>query len=83
MILGQMARFIRVCVKFQSEEVVEMPREKKDSKNFTCKFDRKIFEKLEEFCELSGQSKTTVVERSVQKYLNENMELIREVAKKL
>ena len=26
-----------------------MPREKKDAKNFACKFDREIFEKLEEF----------------------------------
>ena len=47
-----------------------MPREKKDAKNFACKFDRVIFEKLEEFCRLSGQSKTTVVERAVQKYLD-------------
>ena len=60
-----------------------MPRKKKDSKNFTCKFDRDIFEKLEEFCQLSGQSKTLAVERAVQKYLDENLEMIREVAKKL
>ncbi|MGN8943775.1 hypothetical protein ACTNEF_01445 [Bariatricus sp. HCP28S3_E4] len=60
-----------------------MPRKKKDAKNFTCKFEREIFEKLEEFCNLSGQNKTTVVERAVRKYLDENMELIREVSKKL
>lgn len=60
-----------------------MPRGKKDSKNFTCKFDREIFERLEEFCQLSGQSKTLVVERAVKKYLDENLELMREVAKKL
>ena len=60
-----------------------MPREKKDAKNFACKFDRKIFERLEEFCELSGQSKTAVVERAVERYLDENIEMIREVAKKL
>ena len=60
-----------------------MPRDKKDSRNFACKFDREIFEKLEEFCTLSGQNKTAVVERAVQKYLDENMDLIREVAKKL
>ncbi len=60
-----------------------MPREKKDAKNFTCKFDREIFEKLEEFCELSGQSKTLVVERAVEKYLEENLEKMREFCKEL
>ena len=60
-----------------------MSREKKDAKNFACKFDREIFEKLEEFCKLSGQSKTAVVERAVEKYIEENLEMIKEVAKKL
>ncbi len=60
-----------------------MPRDKKDAKNFACKFDREIFEKLEEFCALSGQSKTAVVERAVEKYIEENLEMIKEVAKKL
>ena len=41
------------------------------------------FEKLEEFCELSGQNKTAVVERAVEKYIEENLEMIKEVAKKL
>ncbi len=54
-----------------------MPREKKDARNFTCKFDRKIFEHLEEFCKLSGQNKTLVVERAVQRYLEDNMEKMR------
>lgn len=60
-----------------------MSREKKDAKNFGCKFDREIFEKLEEFCELSGQSKTMVVERAVKKYLEENLEKMREFRKEL
>ena len=60
-----------------------MAREKKDAKNFACKFDREIFEKLEEFCELSGQNKTAVVERAVQKYLEENLEKMREFSKEL
>ena len=60
-----------------------MPREKKDAKNFTCKFDREIFEKLEEYCQLSGQSKTAVVERAVQKYLKKNLEKMREFTKQL
>ena len=60
-----------------------MPREKKDAKNFACKFNREIFEKLEEFCRLSGQNKTLVVERAVQKYLEENLEKMREFSKEL
>ncbi len=60
-----------------------MSREKKDAKNFACKFDREIFEKLEEFCELSGQSKTLVVERAVEKYLEEKLEKMREFSKEL
>lgn len=60
-----------------------MARTKKEAKNFACKFDKEIFEKLEEFCELSGQNKTAVVERAVEKYIEENLEMIKEVAKRL
>lgn len=60
-----------------------MGREKKDAKPFGCKFDREIFEKLEEFCKISGQNKTFVVERAVEKYLDENMEKMREFSKEL
>ena len=60
-----------------------MPREKKDSRNFACKFDREIFEKLEEFCQLSGKNKTMVVERAVEKYLEENLEKMRVFSKEL
>ena len=60
-----------------------MPREKKDSRAFGCKFDREIFERLEEFCKLSGQNKTVVVERAVKKYLEENLERMREFSKQL
>jgi len=60
-----------------------MPREKKDAKAFSCKFDREIFERLEEFSKLSGMSKTTVVERAVDKYLEENLNKMREFSKQL
>lgn len=60
-----------------------MSRQKKDAMNFGCKFEREIFEKLEEFCRLSGQSKTAVVERAVEKYLEENLEKMREFSKEL
>ena len=60
-----------------------MPRQKKDFKNFGCKFNREIFEKLNEYCEISGQSKTDVVERAVKKYLDENFEKMKEFARGL
>lgn len=60
-----------------------MSREKKDAKNFSCKLDREIFDQLEEYCRLSGQSKTTAVERAIRKYLEENMEKMRELSKQL
>ena len=60
-----------------------MSREKKDGINFGCKLDRKIFEQLEEYCKISGQSKTGVVERALQKYLEENLEKMREYSKDL
>lgn len=60
-----------------------MSREKKEAKNFACKFDKAIFDKLEDFCRLSGQSKTAVVERAVEKYLEENLERMREFSKEL
>ncbi len=60
-----------------------MSRIKKDAKNFTCRFDKQIFERLEEFCNLSGQNKTAVVERAVQKYLEDNLEKMREFSKEL
>ena len=59
-----------------------MPREKKEAKNFACKFDKAIFDKLEDFCRLSGMSKTAVVERAVEKYIEENIALAKEFAKK-
>ncbi len=55
----------------------------KTAKNFTCKFDQDIFERLEEFCQLSRQNKTVVVERAVQKYLDETMDKMREFSKQL
>ena len=60
-----------------------MPRVKKDARAFSCKFDRVIFEKLEEFCRLAGMNKTAVVERAVNKYLEENMEKKQESSKQL
>ena len=60
-----------------------MAREKKGAKSFACIFNREMFEKPEEFCEMSGQSKTLVVERAMEKYLEGNLGKMREFSKKL
>ena len=65
------------------EEVPDNAKRKKDAKAFGCKFDREIFELLEDFCQVSGQNKTAVVERAVEKYLDENLEKMREFSKQL
>ncbi len=48
-----------------------MPRAKRDAKSFTIKMDSKVYERLEQYCEDSGQSKTTAVERAVMAYIDE------------
>lgn len=48
-----------------------MPRQKKDAKILNIKLALPIHEKLERFCEESGQSKTVAVERFLTKCLDE------------
>ena len=48
-----------------------MPRAKKDAKLLSIKLSTPIHEKLERFCEESGQSKTVAVERFLNKCLDE------------
>lgn len=48
-----------------------MPRPKKDSKVLNIKLSVSVYNKLEEFCDESGQTKTLAVERFLNKCLNE------------
>ena len=48
-----------------------MPRIKKDAKILNIKLDREIHEKLERFCEESGQSKTLAVEMFLNRCLDD------------
>ena len=48
-----------------------MPRPKKDSKILNIRLDKEISDKLERFCEESGQSKTVAVERFLNRCLDE------------
>lgn len=48
-----------------------MPRPKKDGKVLNIKLSVPVYDKLEEFCDESGQTKTLAVERFLNKCLNE------------
>ena len=48
-----------------------MPRAKKDFKILNVKLETIIFDKLEQFCEESGQTKTVAVERFLNRALDE------------
>lgn len=58
-----------------------MPRQKKDAKILNMKLAISVNDKLERFCEESGQSKTVAVERFLDKCLDEYFERPEEVRK--
>ena len=53
-----------------------MSKEKKISQPLSMRMNHDLFEKLEKFCEDSGQSKTTAIERSLSKYIEEYYEMM-------
>ena len=48
-----------------------MARVKKESKPFSIRMDKLTFDRLNDYCESSGQSKTLAIERAVNKYIDE------------
>lgn len=48
-----------------------MARPRKDYKILSCRIERKVYEKLDKFCEQSGQSKTVAIERILDKYFQD------------
>ena len=58
-----------------------MPRQKKDAKILNIKLATPVSEKLEQFCEESGQTKTVAVERFLDKCLDEYFEKPEELRK--
>ena len=57
-----------------------MARAKKEAENFSCKIAVEIYKKLEEYCRVSGLSKTAVVEKAVERYVDENLDAMKEIA---
>lgn len=48
-----------------------MPRQKKDAKVINVKLDRGIHDRLDQFCEETGMTRTVALERILNQYLNE------------
>ena len=48
-----------------------MPRPAKDTRPCSLRMEKQLFERLEQFCNDSGQSKTTAIERAVSMYIDD------------
>lgn len=46
-----------------------MARAKKESRAISLRMDKSVYDKLTDFCDYSGQSKTVAVERAVAEYV--------------
>ena len=55
-----------------------MPKAKKDAKKATFYLGNEVIEKLEQFCEDTGLSKTVAVERFIDKGIKEHSENLKE-----
>jgi len=51
----------------------------KDSKAITVRLDSKLFDKLNEYCEKSGQTKTTAVERALAMFIEDYNEKMKKL----
>ncbi len=47
-----------------------MPRPKKDYQSLNVKLDSAIMERFKKYCDIMGQTKTTALERILQKHLD-------------
>lgn len=48
-----------------------MPKPKKDNHPVTIRMEESVYERLCEFCEESGQSKTIAIERAIMMYVDD------------
>lgn len=51
-----------------------MSRPKKDAKNLNIKLDREIFDRLEQFCDETGMTKTTATEKILTQFFERYFE---------
>lgn len=61
------------------EENKTMPRTKKENVPVSVRMQKAIYEKMCQFCEDSGQSKTVAVERALEMYVDDYYKKMRKV----
>lgn len=57
-----------------------MGRQKKEYRQLSLKIDAKIYERLEKYCEESGQTKTFAVEKGLTLLMDEYAEMMKKIA---
>ena len=60
-----------------------MPRPKKDAHPVSIKMTTEIYDRLEDYCNRSGQTKTMAIERAITRYIDEYDALMKPIEKKL
>ena len=58
-----------------------MAKKVKESHPFSIRMDKTIFERLNQFCEKSGQSKTVAIERAIDRYIDDYEEQMKKLEK--
>ena len=51
--------------------MIQMPRPKKDNYPLSLRIDKTVYERLTQYCEDSGQTKTLAIERALMVYIDE------------
>ena len=57
--------------RFSERRADRMARPKKDNKAISVRLATNVYDRLNDFCERSGQSKTTAIERAIEMYVDE------------
>lgn len=55
-----------------------MARPKKENHPISIRMDKAIYDRLNEFCEVSGQPKTVAIERALMAYMNDYHIIVQE-----
>lgn len=56
---------------------VRPDRSRKDTRNFACRMDASVFDRMEEYVRMARQSKTAVVELALSEYLERHFDAMR------
>ena len=54
-----------------------MPRQKKDAQAISIKMDKATFDRLEDYCDRAGQTKTVAIERAINKLIDEYDDMVK------